>query len=77
MSVEYYLICHKHKEIVHVCSDGLSGPQLQCDKSLAAFSIQHNKCQINIIDENDESCDTYKEWHKNNWKELLTYAIYD
>ena len=73
MSVEYYLVCHKHKEKVWACSDGFSGPLLQCDRSLAAFVITHRNCNIAIIDEHNEECDNYTEWHNGDWNELLNY----
>lgn len=77
MSVEYYLACHAHKEMVHVCSDGFSGPQLQCDRSLAAFVITHRSCNVSIEDEHhvidDPKYETYKEWRGETWKALLNY----
>jgi hypothetical protein len=73
MSVDYELACHKHREKVDLCSDGFSGPLTQCDNSMAAFAITHKGCDLNIIDEHSEDCDDYKEWHKNNWRELLSY----
>ena len=73
MSVDYDLACHKHKELVALCSDGYSGPMTQCDWSLAGFSITHRKCDLNIIDEHNEDCDDYKRWYNANWKELLSY----
>lgn len=73
MSVDYELVCHTHKDKVMVCSDGFSGPLTQCDRSMAAFIITHRDCILNVIDEHDESCDDYNEWHKNNWKHLLSY----
>jgi hypothetical protein len=54
VSVEYYLLCEKHKQYVHACSDGFSGPLLQCDKSLAYFVITHRGCAITIINEHVE-----------------------
>jgi len=75
MSVDYDLVCHKHKEKVDLCSDGFSGPLTQCDKSMAAFAITHCACDLNIIDEHNEDCDEYDEWHIKNWEEKLNYEI--
>jgi len=74
MSVEYNLVCHKHKEQVWVCSDGISGPMLQCGWEAAGFMITHRDCDLNVIDENDDSCEDYKQWEKGSWKELLNYS---
>ena len=74
MSVDYELVCHKHKERVSICSDGLSGPLLQCDRSLSAFSITHRKCDLNIIHEDNDSCDEYLEWNLKNWEERINYG---
>ena len=65
MSVDYELVCHRHKEKVSICSDGFSGPLLQCDKSLSKFCITHRNCDIRIISEDNESCDFYKTWDIN------------
>ena len=79
MSTDYDIICKEHKELVSCCSDGFSGPLLQCDKSLAAFSITHRDCALNIIDEHmsgalrDAGQFKYLEWHKGNWESLLCY----
>lgn len=73
MSVDYSLVCHKHKEQVDVCSDGLSGPLLQCDRSLAAFCITHRNCELNIVAEYEDAFEQYKTWNKATWKILLDY----
>ena len=73
MSVDYDICCHAHKERVSICSDGVSGPLLQCDRSLAAFIITHRACDLCVIDEHNESHDDYKEWGLRNWEELLRY----
>lgn len=75
MSVDYDLVCHKHKQRVSLCSDGLSGVQPQCDKATAAFSITHRECDLNVIDEHNENCDDYREWRQDNWKGFLNYGI--
>ena len=74
MSVDYDLVCHKHKEKVDLCSDGFSGPQTQCDRSMPAFAITHKKCELSIVSEHDDTIDDYKEWNISNYKELLTYG---
>ena len=73
MSVDYDLVCHTHKERVSLCSDGVSGPLTQCNRSMAAFSITHRKCNLNIIDEHCEGYDNYSEWDLDNWEEKLHY----
>jgi hypothetical protein len=73
MSVDYFLVCHKHKEKVYTCSDGLSGPLLQCDRSLASFCITHRDCNLRIVDEDVDRVCKYEEWDGTNWKSLLTY----
>jgi len=73
MSVDYDLVCHNHKEKVDLCSDGFSGPLTQCDRSMAAFSITHRHCNLNIIDEHNENFDDYIEWNKGNWEDKLIY----
>jgi len=75
MSVDYDIACHVHKERVSICSDGMSGPLLQCDRSLAAFIVTHRNCILGIIDEHDESCGDYKEWGKRNWEKFLKYEV--
>ncbi len=79
MSVEYFLVCHKHESSVWTCSDGFSGPQLQCDRSFAAFVITHQGCDIKIVDENhfidDPKYEKYTEWNKENWPKLLRYGL--
>ena len=76
MSVEYYIVCNKHKEYVHVCSDGGRGPLLQCDRSLAAFLITHRHCDLNVINEDEEEeLESYKEWDLENWRESLRYDL--
>jgi len=74
MSTDYELVCHKDNEKVSVCSDGLSGPVLCCDRSLSAFCITHRNCSLNIISEHDDDCDHYFEWSADNWKEHLKYT---
>jgi len=77
MSVEYNLVCHKHREMVWTCSDGFSGPQLQCDRSLAAFVITHQSCDLKVVDEHhvidDPKYESYQEWSRLEWKKLLHY----
>lgn len=77
MSIEYYLICKKHKELVWCCSDGFSGPVLQCDRTLAAFVITHRNCSISIIDEYEkeemEETGKYRCCHDENWQDILSY----
>ena len=75
MSTDYELVCNKHKEKVDICSDGMSGPQMGCDRSLAAFSITHSRCSLNITCEHDDSCDNYDEWTLGNWAEKLNYRL--
>jgi len=74
MSVDYTLVCHDHHEKVSICSDGLSGPMLQCDRSLAAFVITHRKCSLSVADEdNDWIVEAYLEWDATNWDAQLRY----
>ena len=73
MSTDYDLVCHKHKEKVAICSVGISGPMTQCDWSLAGFSITHRSCDLNLVDEHDDSVDEYSEWDKANWKDKVHY----
>lgn len=73
MSVDYELVCHKHRERVSLCTDGMSGPMLHCDKSLAAFSITHRGCCLSVIDEHDNSLDEYLEWDAGDCMERLDY----
>ena len=75
MSVEYYLVCHKHKDKFWTCSDGMSGPvnQLDSSKKLASFLITHRNCDLNIIDEHDESCDDYRDADEMKWDDLIRY----
>ena len=76
MSTEYYLVCDKHKHIGHICSDGFSGPMLQCGWEIAGFIVQHSRCDIKIIDEHHlEDChEDYIDWREvEDWKELMTY----
>ena len=73
MSVDYDIVCHAHKERVPICSDGFSGPLLQCDKSLAAFTICHRLCSLDVISENIDDFDDYSEWHISNWKDKFHY----
>ena len=73
MSVEYDLFCKKHNERVWTCSDGFSGPLLQCDRSLAAFVITHRHCELTVLDEhNDDHLDA-KEWDLSNYMDLFNY----
>lgn len=74
MSVDYDLVCHVHQEKVSICSDGMSGPLLQCDRSLAAFAITHRDCDLNVIDEHNRGCGNYKEWDESNYKSLMRYS---
>ena len=75
MSVEYELVCHRHKERFWVCSDGVSGPvnQLDNNKKLAAFIITHRKCDLHVIDEFNEVCDDYRQADDVEWDKLLVY----
>ena len=75
MSVEYYIFCEKHNQHVWTCSDGLSGPLLQCDRSLAAFIITHRNCKLSVFDEHDETHEGSFEWSKVNWKYMLNYEL--
>lgn len=70
MSVDFELICHKHKHRVSVCCDGISGPQPNGTKELAAFVVTHSNCSLNVIDEHCESFDEYLEWAAGNWRDL-------
>lgn len=74
MSVEYYLVCDRHRGFVHTCSDGLSGPLLQCDKSLAAFVISHRCCGLRVAQEDAEP-KNYTEWTAENWQDLMSYDL--
>ena len=78
MSVEFYLVCHKHKERLWVCSDGLSGPltQLSDNRTLAAFIITHRNCELSVIDENNEGYEDYIKWDESDYKDLLRYDAY-
>lgn len=73
MSVDYKLVCHKHKESVSICSDGFSGPLLQCDRSLAYFCITHRMCDLMIAEEQSHAYDEYAEWEWPDCKDALTY----
>jgi len=75
MSVEYYLYCESHNQSVWVCSDGLSGPLLQGDKSLAAFIIAHRNCKLSVFDENSDDPEDVLEWDTANWKELFNHEL--
>ncbi len=75
MSVDYDLVCHKHRDRVSICSDGCSGPLLQCDKSLAAFVITHEKCVLAVLNEHNEDFHDYREFDSQNWKDCLDYSI--
>jgi hypothetical protein len=75
MSVEYYIFCETHNQSVSICSDGLSGPLLQCDRSLAAFVITHRNCKLTILDEHNEEHEDRLEWDKTNWKQLINYEL--
>jgi len=61
MSVDYDLVCHKHKERVSAATDGLSGRHMNCNDGIAVFCINHRNCDIHISDENDEQTEEYKE----------------
>ena len=75
MSVEYYLVCHKHKSKFWTCSDGFSGPvnQLDSSKKLASFIITHKCCDLNVIDENNDDCDDYESADELDWKDIVKY----
>jgi len=73
MSVDYALVCGDHKEKARICSDGVSGPLLQCDRSLAAFVITHRKCSLLVFDEVDTMADDFFEWDMSNWSDKLRY----
>ena len=75
MSVDYDLVCRKHKEKVGLCSDGLSGPITQCDRSMAAFSITHRGCELSIVTEQDDSVDKFDDWLLCNWEDKLNYEL--
>ena len=75
MSVDYDLACHKCKERVSICSDGFSGPLMQSDKSLAAFTIHHRNCALSVISESVEDFDDYRWWDLANWKDTFSYEI--
>jgi len=74
MSLDYYLVCHVHKEKVSICCDGLSGPMINGCKSVAAFCIAHCNCGLNIVDEHNEVSEEYPEWHDENWKDMIGYG---
>jgi len=73
MSVDYCLYCKKHNESVSVCSDGLSGPLLQCDKSLAMFVITHSLCELTVFDDDSDLGETSLGWNKKNMDGLFCY----
>lgn len=75
MSVDYDLVCHRHKEKMLVCSDGFSGPltQLTGTRTLAAFIITHRNCDLSVIDEHIEDYDDYTDWDEIDWQDLITY----
>lgn len=72
MSVDYKLVCHTHKESVDICTDGLGGPKLFCDKSLAYFCIAHRACSLMIAEEQSYAYDEYEEWDEGNREEFLS-----
>lgn len=84
MSTEFYVVCEKHKHISWACSDGFSGPMLQCGWYMAGFLISHRNCSLSVIDEHEldnildnsgaeEIEEIYLEWNKENWKQIMTY----
>ena len=73
MSVDYDLVCHKHKEKTLLCSVGFSGPQSQCGKGMAAFTITHRNCNLSVIDEHNDDCDEYIEWEDDNYRDLVDF----
>jgi len=73
MSTDYSLYCKAHNESVSVCSDGLSGPMLQCDKSLAMFVITHRNCELTVFDEGSDLGESSLEWGKSNRSGLFSY----
>ena len=75
MSVDYDLFCKKHNERVGICSDGLSGPLLQCDRSLAAFIITHATCKLVVLEEGSDRHEDATEWDESNWEKLLRYGL--
>lgn len=77
MSVDFYLVCKKHKHKVLACSDGMSGPMNQCDWSLACFLITHRDCELNVIDEHmdEDDFEDFIEWDSDNREELLNYDL--
>lgn len=78
MSTDYELVCKKHKHRCDISTDGMSGPMLNCGKSLAFFVVTHCNCDLVIMSEHqldDDYYDTFVEWNKDNCKELLDYDI--
>jgi len=76
MSTEYYLACDQHRELVWACSDGLSGPLLQCDRTFAAFVVTHMKCALNVVSEHEVDAppfDDYRQCHDETWEAILDY----
>ena len=79
MSTDYHLFCGKCNEIVDISTDGMSGPMLNCDWSLAYFVVTHRHCELEILSEHeydpeDEPFVNTKEWNKENKKDLLDYG---
>ena len=64
MSVDYTLVCERHRVAVDICTDGLSGPMLNCDKRLATFCVTHRNCDLRISDEHDVKTEDYVEFSK-------------
>ncbi len=73
MSTDYSLTCHSHRERVDLCSDGMSGPLLQADKTLAFFAITHQECSLAAVWEHDDAVNEYLEWSPETREELFTY----
>jgi len=59
-----------------MCSDGMSGPQLQVwdHKKQAAFIITHKHCDIKVIDEHDDRYDHYCDLKDGSWEDHIRYG---
>jgi hypothetical protein len=78
MSVDFELVCKKHKARCDISTDGMSGPMFNCDKALPFFCVTHQLCDIRIMSEHEldnKEYDKYTVWTNENRRELLDYDI--
>ncbi len=56
VATNYHLYCEKHGVFVEVSTNGMTGPQLNCDITLAFFIDNHKGCKLIAMSEHELDC---------------------